>query len=86
MYLASIRPDCVSVPSRAKKGCTTVWYHNRAKLQEKHRDCNEREYSKFLIYDNDTHTQCVALFTKLRKYDSQHFTVILHSVVILQIC
>lgn len=33
MDLASVRPACMSVPSRAKKGCTTVWYHSRARLQ-----------------------------------------------------
>lgn len=32
MDLASSRPPRVSVPSRAKKGCTTVWYHKRASL------------------------------------------------------
>lgn len=33
MAFAAWSPASVSVPSRAKKGCTTVWYHNRASLR-----------------------------------------------------
>lgn len=57
--LASARPACVSEPSRAKKGCTTVWYHNRDRLKDKQKclficlsgnKTQIRHIFKFLVY------------------------------------
>lgn len=45
---ASIRPACVSEPSRVKKGCTTVWYHKRANLPQGERNhCYWQQWEEY---------------------------------------